>query len=320
MTIQSLKRRGWLAAAFFFTLSLGAQIQFEPDRSIKETRLGIVRNTILTVDDDAKAIIQRPLNNPNRTANAVKLFALIATDYQTTKYFQENIEPLDVYIRPLVSYPTILNQNSFVRRATTGQDGYIYFGFTAMYGVGLLTGNEKLQEASILTTKAVIESYVVSHLLLKSTIGRHRPARPLGNTLEGDRDSQFPFVHSPLDFFNWHLNGLGSSAYGTGFPSYHATMYFAVASVTSQVFENKWIPYSAMVFGLLYDIRGHNHWVSELVAGAVIGEFIGRVVYENYHTQRSKSKTTHEKKPLFKKNVSLGQTFGVIGPSLVLSW
>ena len=155
MTIQSLKRRGWFAAAFFFTITLSAQIQFEPDRTIKETRLGIIRNTILTVDDDAKAIIQRPLNNPNLTANAVKLFALIATDYQTTKYFQENIEPLDRYITPFISFPSILNQNSFLRKATGGPDGYIYFGFTAMYGAGLLTGNEKLQEAGILTTKLI---------------------------------------------------------------------------------------------------------------------------------------------------------------------
>jgi len=320
MTIQSLMRRGWLAAAFFFTLTLSAQIQFEPDRTIKETRLGIIRNTILTVDDDAKAIIQRPLNNPNLTANAVKLFALIATDYQTTKYFQENIEPLDRYITPYISFPSILNQNSFLRKATGGPDGYIYFGFTAIYGAGLLTGNEKLQEAGILTTKAVMESYVVSHLLLKSMVGRHRPQRVLGDFGGSTRESSFPFVESPLDFFNWHINGLGSSAYGTGFPSYHATMYYTIASVTSQVFDNYWIPYTTMTLLWCYNIEGHNHWISEVVSGIVIGEFIGRVVYENYHTQRSKSKTTHEKKPLFKKNLSVGQTFGIIGPSLVLSW
>jgi uncharacterized protein YcfJ len=97
-------------------------------------------------------------------------------------------------------------------------------------------------------------------------------------------------------------------------------MFFAFASVNSKVFNGSWVPYALATTALLYDIRGHNHWVSELVAGAVIGEFIGRVVYENYHEQRSKSKTTHKKKPLFKKNLSVGQTFGIVGPSLVLSW
>ena len=209
MTIKSLKRRGWLAAAFFFTITLSAQIQFEPDRTIKETRLGIIRKTITTIDDDAKAIIQRPLNNPNLTANAVKLFALIATDYQTTKYFQENIEPLDRYVNPYLSFPPIVNQTSFLRSATRGEDGYLYFGFASMYAAGLIIGNEKLQEAGILTTKAVIESYIVSHLVLKSVLGRHRPQRPLGEYGGNSRESSFPFVESPYDFFNWHLNILG---------------------------------------------------------------------------------------------------------------
>ena len=237
----------------------------------------------------------------------------------TTKLFQDHIEPLDSYIRPLVKYPTILNHNNFVARATTGQDGYIYFGFTTMYGVGLICNNEKLQEASVLTVKAVIESYVVSHIVLKSTLARHRPARPLGDISQVDSDSRYPRVHSPLDFFNWNTNFWNRGPYGTGFPSYHATMYFAIASVNSRVFNNYWIPHSAMVFGLLYDIRGHNHWVSELVAGAVIGEFIGKVVYENYHKQRSESNTTRKKKK-FNTDLSVGQTFGVMGPSLTISW
>jgi len=319
MTIQSLMRRGWLAAAFFLTISLSAQIQFEPDRSIKETRLGIIRNTVITLDDDAKAIIQRPLNNPNLTANAVKLFALIATDYQTTKYFQENIEPLDVHIRSRISFPSIYSDYPQLNRWWGGVDGWMYTGVMAMYASGVISGNEKLQEAGALTTKAIFESYIVSHIVLKTILARHRPARPLGS-VGSDIDSQYPFVQSPYDFFNFHPIYWHSDAFGTGFPSFHATMFFAFASVNSKVFNGSWVPYALATTALLYDIRGHNHWVSELVAGAVIGEFIGRVVYENYHEQRSKSKTTHKKKPLFKKNLSVGQTFGIVGPSLVLSW
>ncbi|MCH1534355.1 MAG: phosphatase PAP2 family protein [Schleiferiaceae bacterium] len=314
-----IKRCASLVAALLFSSPIMAQIEYEVDRTVKESRIGIIRNTLLTIDDDAKAIINRPLKNPNLSANGVKLFAMIVTDYQTTKFFQEHLEPLDVYLRPLVSYPTILNQTPFLRNATSGQDGYIYFGFTAAYGIGLLTGSEKLQEASILTAKAVVESYVISHILLKSIVARHRPARPLGDYSQVDRDSQYPFVHSPLDFFNFHRPYLGSDAYGTGFPSYHATMYFAVASVTSKVFENRLIPYSVMTLGLLYDIRGHNHWVSELVAGAVIGEFIGKVVYENYHERRSHSETL-KKKRKFMTQMGIGQNFGVIGPTLAVRW
>ena len=314
-----IERYGWLAVALFLSFAGKAQIQFEPDRSIKETRLGIIRNTIMTIDDDSKAIIQRPWNNPNRTANAIKLFALVATDYQTTKFFQENIEPLDVYVRDVVSFPSLFPGVPVLGRWGGGVDGYMYSGVTAMYAAGLISGNEKMQEAGILTVKAVVESYVVSHVVLKTLVARHRPARPLGG-LGSDRDSQYPFVQSPYDFFNFHPVYLHSEAYGTGFPSYHATMFFAFASVNSRVFDRSWVPYALATTALVYDIRGHNHWVSELVAGAVIGEFIGKVVYDNYHEARENSATTRAKTKRWKSDVSLGQTFGVIGPKFALSW
>ena len=61
-----------------------------------------------------------------------------------------------------------------------------------MYAAGLLTGNEKMQEAGVLTVKAVVESYVVSHIVLKTLVARHRPARPLGVYGETDRESSYP--------------------------------------------------------------------------------------------------------------------------------
>ncbi|MBL6682001.1 MAG: phosphatase PAP2 family protein [Cryomorphaceae bacterium] len=313
-----MKRCALLVAALFFSLPMVAQLDFEIDRSVKESRVGIIRNTLLTIDDDAKAIINRPLKNPNLSANGVKLFAMIVTDYQTTKFFQEHVEPLDVHIRSVLSFPDLYPNLPVLGRWAFGVDGWMYTGVTAMYAAGVLTGHEKMQEAGILTVKAVVESYVVSHVLLKTLVARHRPARPLGG-VGSDRDSQYPFVQSPLDFFNFHVPYLHSDAYGTGFPSYHATMFFAFASVNSKVFDNSWVPYALAGTALLYDIRGHNHWVSELVAGAVIGEFIGKVVYENYHERRNDSNSL-KKKRKYSTQLGMGQNFGVVGPSVVLSW
>jgi membrane-associated phospholipid phosphatase len=313
------KRCAPLVAALFFSFPLLAQLDFEIDRTVKETRLGIIRNTLLTIDDDAKAIINRPLKNPNLTANGVKLFAMIVTDYQTTKFFQDHIEPLDVHVRSVISFPSLYPNVPVLGKWGGGVDGWMYTGVTAMYAAGVLTGHEKMQEAGILTTKAVVESYVVSHIILKTLVARHRPARPLGDYSQTDRDSQYPFVHSPLDFFNFHVPYLHSDAYGTGFPSYHATMFFAFASVNSKVFDNSWVPYALAGTALLYDIRGHNHWVSELVAGAVIGEFIGKVVYENYHERRNDSNSL-KKKRKYSTQLGMGQNFGVVGPSVVVSW
>jgi hypothetical protein len=244
---------------------------------------------------------------------------MIVTDYQTTKFFQDHIEPLDVHVRSVISFPSLYPNVPVLGKWGGGVDGWMYTGVTAMYAGGVLTGHEKMQEAGILTTKAVVESYVVSHIILKTLVARHRPARPLGDYSQTDRDSQYPFVHSPLDFFNFHVPYLHSDAYGTGFPSYHATMFFAFASVNAKVFDNKWIPYGLATTALLYDIRGHNHWVSELVAGAVIGEFIGKVVYENYHERRNDSNSL-KKKRKYSTQLGMGQNFGVVGPSVVVSW
>ena len=312
------KRCAPLVAALFFSLPVVAQLDFEIDRTVKETRLGIIRNTLLTIDDDARAIINRPLKNPNLTANGVKLFAMIVTDYQTTKFFQDKYEPLDVHVRSVISFPSLYPNVPVLGKWGGGVDGWMYTGVTAMYAAGVLTGHEKMQEAGILTTKAVVESYIVSHIVFKNTSSSASTARPLGG-VGSDRDSQYPFVQSPLDFFNFHVPYLHSDAYGTGFPSYHATMFFAFASVNSKVFDNSWVPYALAGTALLYDIRGHNHWVSELVAGAVIGEFIGKVVYENYHERRNDSNSL-KKKRKYSTQLGMGQNFGVVGPSVVLSW
>ena len=79
------------------------------------------------------------------------------------------------------------------------------------------------------------------------------------------------------------------------------------------------MPYALAGTALLYDIRGHNHWVSELVAGAVIGEFIGKVVYENYHERRNTSNSLRKRRR-FATQMGIGQNFGVVGPSVTISW
>lgn len=315
-----MKRSVLLGAAFFAMFAAQAQIRFE-DRRIEKQKLGrfeIIKTAVVTLDEDAKAIVNRPLKNPNLVANGVKLFALVTTDYQTTNLFQKHVEPLDVYTQQLVSFPSLFPRVPVVRSWTAGVDGYMYSGVTAMYLAGFALGNEKMQEAGVLTTKAIIESYVVSHLILKTVFARNRPMRPLGDVSELDRDSQYPFVSNPLDFFNFHPVYFNSNPYGTGFPSYHATMYFAFASTMARVYDNKWIPYSLATFALVHNIRGHNHWVSELVAGAVIGNFIGKVVYENYHEKRA-AKLSKDSKG-YSLNFGMGQAFGVAAPSITLSW
>lgn len=327
-----------LIGAFFFQIQGHAQLTIKSallDQNYKPAftesygkwgRWNVVKNTLGTIDNDAVEIIKRPYNNPKRDDNLARLAMLIAVDAQSTALFQQYVEPMDVLIRPYVSFPSLYTQYPAINRWTGGVDGYAYTTITGLYAAGLITGNDRMQEASTLATKAIIESYVVSHLVLKTAFARHRPARPLGNQSETDRDSQYPFVHSPLDWFNFHRPFFHSDAYGTGFPSFHATMYFSIASTMSRVYGNRWLPYSLCVGALLYDIRGHNHWVSELVMGAVIGEFIGKVVVDNYYEAKRKTlkkqQSDYADAPVERQKSrliwGLGQTGGVYGPQLSL--
>ena len=51
-----------------------------------------------------------------------------------------------------------------------------------------------------------------------------------------------------------------------------------MARVYQRTYHNAWIPYTAMSILLMNDIRGHNHWVSDMVAGALLGTYIGTVL------------------------------------------
>jgi len=112
----------------------------------------------------------------------------------------------------------------------------------------------RLQDAGILTIKAILGSYLVSHLVLKTAFARNRPNRPLkGGELEEH------FTRDPFDFFNWHEPYLVSNDDGTAFPSWHFALYFSVAKVMQLHFDNYWIPYTVSMFPLVYEADGHRH-------------------------------------------------------------
>jgi len=62
---------------------------------------------------------------------------------------------------------------------------------------------------------------------------------------------------------------------------------FSVARVYAGVYDNYWVPYS--LAGVLFasNIKGHRHWVSDMVAAAFIGTVIGEVVLDGYYGARA---------------------------------
>jgi len=119
------------------------------------------------------------------------------------------------------------------------------------------------KQKSVSTALLAFESYVLAGLITripKNLLGRER-----ADNWRGDG----PFV----------FNG---PFHGNSFPSGHATASFAIASViATQYRDHKWVPvvaYSAASLAAISRVYDNKHWLSDVVAGAVVGTLVGNLV------------------------------------------
>ncbi len=283
-----------------------------PSRIDAQSRAEVLRRAVWdTPGSDLRAVLTRPFENRRTTLlRSAALLGMLLTDKPTTRWYQDHLEPIGRDLKDQLQIPDLYPNSSW----WGGLDGYAYTAVGGMYAVGALTGNVKLQEAGILTTKAILESYVVSHLFLKTLFARNRPNQPLeGGALEG------PFTRDPWDFFNWHRPYFRSDPDGTAFPSWHFALYFTIAKTMQLHFDNAWIPYTLCMFPLVYEADGHRHWVSDMVVGAALGTLIGKVVYENYHAE---GRGTEDRARPYSRSWSFGITpfYGRMAPTLHVSF
>jgi len=78
---------------------------------------------------------------------------------------------------------------------------------------------------------------------------------------------------------------------GQSFPSGHTTVAFALASVVSEHADRVWVSCTAYgIAGLvgLARVEERNHFLSDVVAGGLIGTFVGRVVFDRNQILRGK--------------------------------
>ncbi len=231
----------------------------------------VAHDTVVSVPQDLYNIAVTPFTHPLESLSFLGLTAgLVAVDYPLTLAYQEWVEkPLDLYSLPTLFIDTPI---------THGADSWVVFGMVGHYLAGFALGDERSQVAAVLAGKAVAYSFVTSHVLLKALTGRNRPADSLA-TCTGSTSYD---TCSPFDWGNWHAPYWESNQYGTAMPSFHLTMYFAVARVYADVYENYWLPYLGATLIHISDIKGHQHWLSDMVAGALIGTFIGHQVTSSY--------------------------------------
>lgn len=237
----------------------------------------VLDTAITTIPSDLGGIATFPIDNFAVTAAAVAgVGALMLVDRQTTTFWQDSIEPaFQNFKLPKLSnrLPSWLGPES----------QWIFAGIGATYAYGIAANDERAQAAATLSAKAIAYSYLTSQLVLKPLFGRNRPVDGL-SSFAGDPGD---FTMNPFDFGNRRGIPFRPAAFGTAMPSFHVTQYFAVARVYSGVYDNSPWPYAVAGLLTVSNISGHNHWVSDMVAGGLVGFAIGSVVLRNYGERRA---------------------------------
>lgn len=214
----------------------------------------IIQEEASYLRDEALDVLRTPIDTEH---NGLFGTVMVAAGAGMVYIFDENIR------KPIRKH----GNQTLDKIATVGStigNPLVHIGMAGMvYGGGVLAGSQKWQETGKMLGEAVLLADAAS-LVLKGSIGRGRPY------VNGDKGS-----FKPLQF---------DSDYDS-MPSMHAASSFAVASVMSGASESLWAKaayYSAATFVGLSRMVDDQHWASDVLLGAAIGEICGRIVARHH--------------------------------------
>ena len=140
----------------------------------------------------------------------------------------------------------------------------------SVYGLGAISGafylfgrkknDDRARETGLLSAEALVDSVIVESALKGIT----QRARPMARVERSE-------------FFDG----------GNSFPSGHSTQAWAVATVIANEYKDRRAvqiaAYGAATAVSVARFTGQNHYLSDVVAGSVLGYAIGRYVYNTHH-------------------------------------
>jgi hypothetical protein len=135
----------------------------------------------------------------------------------------------------------------------------------ATSGVAVAMGDERMQNMGIISLQAVAASLGVS-AVGKYVVNRARPEENRGA---------------------WQRVGEGESRANSSFPSAHSAVAFAAVTPYAREYDAPWL-YGVAAVSSAGRIAGRKHWVSDTVAGGIIGYATGTLLW---HGQRDSSKS-----------------------------
>jgi membrane-associated phospholipid phosphatase len=216
-----------------------------------------LRNTPQHLLEDQKAIWTSPARLTLRDLRWIAPLAAatgvsIATDHHT--------------MSSVVSHNANFNQSSV--DASNGLTGGMVAIPAALYGIGLMKGNEHQRETGILGGEALVDSLVVQEGL-KLIFWRERPSQDNARGL----------------FFK------GSAGLDSSFPSNHSVLAWSSAAVIASEYPSRWtqIGVYSMATGVsVTRVMGQQHFPTDVLIGSAAGWLIGRYVVRSHHRIRNR--------------------------------
>lgn len=130
-------------------------------------------------------------------------------------------------------------------------------------GAAVAFGDKRMQNMGIISLQSIASAAGVS-MVSKRVIGRARPEEELGASSRSAKRSD------------------------ASFPSNHAAVAFAAVAPFAQEYDAPWL-YGLAAVGSLGRVADRKHWVSDVVAGGVVGYAIGSWLWQ---AQRDDSKSS----------------------------
>ena len=269
----------------------------------ENTRLDFPTNIIL-LGSDVKQAFTKPFHMKKRDwgylgamAAATGLLSLADRPIQRTALKYRN------------EHPGIQNTSRYVTNFGGMYEVYTLAGLE-LYGV--IFKNQKMKTTTLLASQAYITG-ALTESFLKFISGRQRPYNSDPNAIQAKPTFKGPFYKPPMDASGKRLN--------SSFPSGHTTVAFAAATVYAMEYKNKplvpILAYSAASLIGLSRIIENKHWATDVLIGAALGYFNGRLVVNNYH-RYAKLKAPNQNKTSLKFN--LQYNFGHVMPGLVYTF
>jgi len=273
------------------TGSAGYQINNTKESAYNNTTMLSGRDYLVLLGSNIKQSFTKPFHMTGRDWKQFGIFTGVAL---AAGFADEPIQTGVLKWR--TSSSAVRNTGNYISRFGGVYEMYMLAGFGAY---GLAFKNDKIKNTTLLAIQAYITSGL-AETVLKTLTGRIRPDY-YGQYTEAEPKFTGPFGKD--------VTGKKSNS---SFPSGHATVAFAVATVFAKEYANQplvpVIAYSAATLIGVSRITENKHWTTDVLVGAALGYVTGRQVVNNYHRFAENKMDVKKKGQLtFNLNYSFGR-------------